>query len=557
MRTKTEPNGFMTLKIELMGTDIKRTIVVPEHMTLEDLHDAIQSVMGWEDAHLWHFTDRMRDGVIYELPHDDDGFPSFAKRLTLDASQVALRKVLPERGAKLFYEYDFGDSWDHVITRQSDPKTPEIACVKAQGPDGIEDIGGRWRLADFIEAMRNDPDSEECAELREWAGLDTQEDLNRYLEGDSLEKRTADLRATLSHLKPVEKLGAQPKKPMTEDEKANTLGMIFATLVNAELWKILEKAMSSGGTCEFDDPYKDIGEFFLTMFDGLKIKDGRGSIFFMDPSKLTVPKEWVEMYKTHGEEWRQLHEQFDIIENYASSSVRLYGVVSGEELYDIVKRYDPGVTLSVDEMLRHLEARSIHCPRMLFRVQGGLVVSEDSFPTDIEDIDTKIEEFRKVQSEDPRWYPSTRNELFAWADVDSFECTPESDKVEKLLKRICDDDGKYESAEALFATYNLLTQSLPPETLCDYLVERDILPKLSDKQKRELVDAIDAWSEIVHMPAFNGNTIKDLRVAVAQPPNFPKVGRNEPCPCGSGKKFKHCCGSGRQNLGFDTHRVSN
>ncbi len=22
----------------------------------------------------------------------------------------------------------------------------------------------------------------------------------------------------------------------------------------------------------------------------------------------------------------------------------------------------------------------------------------------------------------------------------------------------------------------------------------------------------------------------------------PKVGRNDPCPCGSGKKFKHCCG---------------
>jgi len=22
----------------------------------------------------------------------------------------------------------------------------------------------------------------------------------------------------------------------------------------------------------------------------------------------------------------------------------------------------------------------------------------------------------------------------------------------------------------------------------------------------------------------------------------PKVGRNEPCPCGSGKNFKKCCG---------------
>lgn len=23
---------------------------------------------------------------------------------------------------------------------------------------------------------------------------------------------------------------------------------------------------------------------------------------------------------------------------------------------------------------------------------------------------------------------------------------------------------------------------------------------------------------------------------------YPKIGRNAPCPCGSGKKYKHCCG---------------
>ena len=26
---------------------------------------------------------------------------------------------------------------------------------------------------------------------------------------------------------------------------------------------------------------------------------------------------------------------------------------------------------------------------------------------------------------------------------------------------------------------------------------------------------------------------------------FPKVGRNDPCPCGSGKKYKHCHGKKR------------
>jgi hypothetical protein len=26
-----------------------------------------------------------------------------------------------------------------------------------------------------------------------------------------------------------------------------------------------------------------------------------------------------------------------------------------------------------------------------------------------------------------------------------------------------------------------------------------------------------------------------------------KVGRNDPCPCGSGKKYKHCCGKMRND----------
>ena len=28
----------------------------------------------------------------------------------------------------------------------------------------------------------------------------------------------------------------------------------------------------------------------------------------------------------------------------------------------------------------------------------------------------------------------------------------------------------------------------------------------------------------------------------------PKIGRNAPCPCGSGKKYKKCCGAGEPTL---------
>src|SRR5207237_6810776 len=45
------------------------------------------------------------------------------------------------------------------------------------------------------------------------------------------------------------------------------------------------------------------------------------------------------------------------------------------------------------------------------------------------------------------------------------------------------------------------------------------------------------------------NLAARLRGASAPAPvTRPKVGRNEPCPCGSGKKFKKCCGRGATTL---------
>jgi len=50
-------------------------------------------------------------------------------------------------------------------------------------------------------------------------------------------------------------------------------------------------------------------------------------------------------------------------------------------------------------------------------------------------------------------------------------------------------------------------------------------------------------------------SIQEMKMAPAEkrlsrkPPNPPKVGRNEPCPCGSDRKFKMCCGdAGGRNV---------
>ncbi|NOZ62027.1 MAG: hypothetical protein GXO74_10135 [Calditrichaeota bacterium] len=52
-------------------------------------------------------------------------------------------------------------------------------------------------------------------------------------------------------------------------------------------------------------------------------------------------------------------------------------------------------------------------------------------------------------------------------------------------------------------------------------------------------------------PMFDGKTPAEMSASDGLPGltkvetyhrETPKVGRNDPCPCGSGKKYKKCCG---------------
>jgi len=40
----------------------------------------------------------------------------------------------------------------------------------------------------------------------------------------------------------------------------------------------------------------------------------------------------------------------------------------------------------------------------------------------------------------------------------------------------------------------------------------------------------------------NGDGAEEVTIDLPVKRSLPKVGRNEPCPCGSGKKYKNCCG---------------
>lgn len=64
-------------------------------------------------------------------------------------------------------------------------------------------------------------------------------------------------------------------------------------------------------------------------------------------------------------------------------------------------------------------------------------------------------------------------------------------------------------------------------------------PAMPDEETEQWMDAVAPAIIAIHgtRPAQQGGAGRPAQRAT------PKVGRNDPCPCGSGKKYKKCCGA--------------
>ena len=102
---------------------------------------------------------------------------------------------------------------------------------------------------------------------------------------------------------------------------------------------------------------------------------------------------------------------------------------------------------------------------------------------------------------------------------------------------------------------------LPGSTVTEYRypLRKQTLRATEDTANEFAIDLNGSWKALNELPRtpyspeqcmqFTGNPLgaKRLDFAVSQEANRPlkangrKVGRNEKCPCGSGKKHKHCC----------------
>ena len=78
--------------------------------------------------------------------------------------------------------------------------------------------------------------------------------------------------------------------------------------------------------------------------------------------------------------------------------------------------------------------------------------------------------------------------------------------------------------------------------------KRPLILRLVDESKLELITEIcytNGWHFILGIEPDQEEDLSDLERKLNPPVCHEgiKIGRNEPCTCGSGKKFKKCCGA--------------
>ena len=68
------------------------------------------------------------------------------------------------------------------------------------------------------------------------------------------------------------------------------------------------------------------------------------------------------------------------------------------------------------------------------------------------------------------------------------------------------------------------------------------LAAMATKVRRVFPDAVAEYARLGRMIH---KVVLESQAAETRPRRSVKIGRNEPCPCGSGRKYKVCCGAGR------------
>ncbi len=271
------------------------------------------------------------------------------------------------------------------------------------------------------------------------------------------------------------------------------------------------------------------------------------SFYHEDKLYFVVPQEIQDAYRqlltTNFLEEKQFS---NLLQTYAAAAVSLYGVISQADLVTRFNRENQRQT-TVDELfarlLIYVERKSGYCFYHEYIVSDFF--EEDDFQG--------VEELLKARSLKPPYNPP-REEFLRYADWTYYEQTPQIIALQAYLADRMPDDSQV--LDLVDEIHDMADAGVKMQKYQDLLEKSDIEFKNKDELK-EFYDLLTGvinntrlWWNHGHTPAEIFNHMSPGKPPIPDKSPIPgktllaspKIGRNDPCPCGSGKKYKQCCG---------------
>lgn len=516
-----------------LETGCYRHIQIGADSTLEQLHEAIMEEFDFDDDHLHAFfmSNRGWDHQdCYFSKHADEG--PFTDEVTLINARLA-------EGKKFLYIFDFGEEWrfNCRVLHQLEVSTPTPICVRSKGdpPAQYDDE------EDLDEDEEWDEDEEDFEEqLEQLRQIWKQFAIKTAKPTESL-RDMLDCREKAELVQLLESFGA---KKISRWSKDKLIEGIAGFLIKPE---VLRERLLSLGQEQWNLFRQAVDRSMLEMQESeVDLCAVPHILGLLQPYRhneqylCVVPQEIREVFSqllTEG-----LQEDYDrrwLLHTYAMAAVNLYGIIPVEEFIGIFNSQNP-LQADFQEISTTL-CRSMLAHEALYGLWEGnkYLVHEALWAEDF----AAAEDLLAVTEGKPRYIPP-RDELLLYADMDYYEQTPQIKAVGTYFT-LCHGITTDEREELLEQLHMQAFFGHQPDEMLELLADKGIM--LDIKQLNEYLALITEvfnntriWLNKGHTPAElhrpkSDTTPPTLRLAI-------KVGRNDPCPCGSGKKYKHCCG---------------
>ena len=225
----------------------------------------------------------------------------------------------------------------------------------------------------------------------------------------------------------------------------------------------------------------------------------------------------------------------DVIIDYIKALVNLYGLVSKEKIVEIFNMQNDDKIVA-DDIDKIVTSKTLD--NEIFEYSEGHFIEESLL------VDDDLEKLLKRLGNKPYYIPE-KSELLKYADQLYYQETQELENLKAFIKKeiiINDEQMADELCDDIQIFAGCMSGSMD---IIMYQFERRNIILKTEKQARDLMPLIIEVKNNTRVWENRGYTPKEMhgRTDETDIHQTKKVGRNDQCPCGSGKKYKHCCGS--------------